>query len=277
MKSNPTPKPFIDFSKKYTVCSTLREEFSLTPSPMSVTGGDYRYQHVQGGCEAKGYLYTCMHTPYTTPNKCCIIKQDFRTGEVVGHSREFEFGHANDATFNPDENTIVVSFCDHTNQNAILDADTLSLKEIKVLEGDCLCNIDYDPERQIYVCVDYQCRFIYVYDKEFRLIKSFEGFMSQGVLREFVMQGVVTDGIYAYVLEWHGGERWARENITESKDVKTHFLVFDLKTGKYVDTVDLGIRREIEYAVYRNGRFYVGCNNIRWNGLELYEVEITAQ
>ena len=269
-------KAYVNMNVKNLVRAVHRAEFDVTPPPMSVMGENYRYQHVQGGCEAKGYLYTCMITANPNEPKCCILKQNIQTGELVSYSDEMSLGHANDATYNPDENTIVISLCDGTTRMAILDADTLKLKEIITLEGHVLCNIHYDPVTKIYIAVAVQCEAIYVYDKSFRLIKQFNGFMNRGPVRDYSMQGAMTDGVYVYVLEWHGGKHWAETNVTDEADVKSDFIVFDLATGECAGTIELGIRREIEYATYLNGKFYVGCNNIRWDGLEVYEVEIVA-
>lgn len=113
MENSIKPIPFVDFSKKYTVSSVLKNKFSVTPPPVYTEGDSfkavkYAYQHAQGGCVANGFLYTCMHSPFVQPNKCIIIKQELSSGKIVGFSREYEFGHANDATYNPDENTIVI-------------------------------------------------------------------------------------------------------------------------------------------------------------------------
>ena len=104
--------PFIDFNKKYKVTSVMKNNFTVTPPPVYAKGEhlktvQYAYQHTQGGCVAKGFLYTCMHCPFVQPNKCIIIKQELSSGKIVGFSREYEFGHANDATYNPHNNTIV--------------------------------------------------------------------------------------------------------------------------------------------------------------------------
>lgn len=268
--------PYVDFSKEFTVASKHREEFDL-PSPMSVNGGDYKYQHSQGGCYAKGILYSIMHAP-TNPPKCCIYKHDAKTGEYLGHSQELEIGHANDATYNPEENTIVVSYCDGTTRMAILDADTLEYKETVTLEGHVLCNIDYNPKNEIYVAVAVQCEAVYVYDKNFKLINSFKAFMTPGEEVEYSMQGCLTDGVYVYVLEWHGGKKWGELRGRGGATMETstsHFKVFDLKTGEHMGIIDTRIPLEIEYAARIDGKFLVGCNNIRWSGLEVWEMEIS--
>ncbi len=277
--NNVKPTAFVNMKGNIKVHSIHRKEFDVCPFPMNLVEGDYMYANIQGGCEAKGYLYTCMVWTPSDPakSKCRIMKQDINTGTVVGYSEAMELGHANDATYNPDENTILVSFCDGTTRMAILDADTLNLKEVITLEGHVLCNIHYDPLKKIYVSVAYQCEAVYVYDKDFKLINHFKGFMSNRYGRDYVMQGSITDGVYVYVIEWHGGKSWVETNTTIEEDARAGLLVFDLATGKFVDTIDLGIHVETEYAVYLNGKFYFGCNNIRWNGFELYEVEITTE
>lgn len=286
MENNVKAVPFVDFSKKYKVDTVLRTRYTVTPPPARIEGEEdgfktvkYRYQHTQGGCEAKGFLYTCMHTPYVN-NKCVIMKQNLKTGELLGFSKEYEFGHANDATYNPDENTIVISYCDGTTRMAILDADTLEYKDTVTLEGHVLCNIHYDPVTKLYVSCAVQNEAIYVYDKDFKLINSFKAFMTQGPVVEYSMQGCITDGVYVYVLEWHGGQKWGElrgQGGASTETSTSHFNVFNIYTGEHVAVIDTGIPREIEYAAYVDGKFLVGCNNIRWNGLEVWEVKITPE
>ena len=274
--------PFVDFSKKYKVSSVLKENFTVTPSPVCTEGESFRavkyaYQHTQGGCAAKGFLYTCMHSPYVQPNKCIIMKQDINSGKIVGFSREYEFGHANDATYDPHNNTIVISLCDGTTGMAILDADTLEYIKTVTLEGHGLCNIHYDPVTRVYVSCAAQNEMIYVYDDNFNLINSFEAFMTPGPVVDYCIQGCITDGVYVYVLEWHGGQRWGELRGRGGATTETstsHFNVFDIKTGEHVAVIDTGIPREIEYAAYVDGKFYIGCNRIDWNGLEVWEMTV---
>ena len=270
--------PFVKMGGKLNIKATHRKEFDVYPSPMNATG-EYRYKDAQGGCEAKGFLYTWMisMSKVVSATKCCIVKHDIQTGELVGISEEMELGHANDATYNPDENTILVSFCDGSTKMAVLDADTLKLKEVIEPEGRWLCNIHYDPVTKTYVAVSIQCEDIYVYDKNFNVINHFNGKMSHRYGRDYVMQGVIHDGVYAYVLEWHGGKSWVETNTTIEEDARSSLLVYDIATGEFKGAIDLGIHVEIEYAVWKDGKFYFGCNNIRWNGLEVYEVEISSE
>ena len=182
--------PFIDFNKKYKVTSVMKNNFTVTPPPVYAKGEhlktvQYAYQHTQGGCVAKGFLYTCMHCPFVQPNKCIIMKQELQSGKIVGFSREYEFGHANDATYNPDENTIVISICDGTPRMAVLNADTLEHIKTVTLEGCDLCNVHYDPISRVYVSCAAQNKTVYVYDENFALINSFEAFMTPGPVVDY--------------------------------------------------------------------------------------------
>ena len=283
MENNVKAVPFVDFSKKYKTNASKRWSFGVA-SPLCVEGDGhlktvkYKFQNAQGGCEAKGYLYSCMHAP--SQNTCCILKHDIANKKLIGITEAMEIGHANDATYNPDENTIVVSYCDGTTRMAILDADTLEHKETVTLEGHVLCNIHYDPVTKVYVACAVQNEAIYVYDKDFKLINSFKAFMTQGPVVEYSMQGCITDGVYVYVLEWHGGEKWGElrgQGGASTETSTSHFNVFNIYTGEHVAVIDTGIPREIEYAAYVDGKFLVGANKIDWTGLEVWELEITPE
>lgn len=254
--------PFVNMGGNITVNTVLRPEFDL-PSPSCTNGGEYVYNATQGGCEYKGRLYTFKvgHAPDRS-QRCCIQVQDLKTGEFLFVSKEYEFGHANDATFNPHENTMVVSFCDGTTRMAVLDADSLELLRVVELEGKVLCNVHYVPESQIYVVSGFQNESIYIYNREFQLIRQFPAFMTKEGDRDFIMQGIISDGTYAYVLEWLGK--------------RSNFNVFELESGKHVGVIDLNIPVEIEYAAYCDGKFLLGCNNAKWTGLEVYEVDIRS-
>ena len=283
MENNVIPTPFVDFGRKYKVEAVRSDKFSVSPPPTCVEGESfkavkYAYQHTQGGCVAKGFLYTCMHCPFVQPNKCIIMKQELQSGKIVGFSREYEFGHANDATYNPDENTIVISICDGTPRMAVLNADTLEHIKTVTLEGCDLCNVHYDPISRVYVSCAAQNKMIYVYDENFALINKFEAFMTPGPVVDYCIQGCITDGVYVYVLEWHGGQKWGELRGRGGATTETstsHFKVFDIKTGEHVAVIDTGIPREIEYAAYVDGKFYIGCNRIDWNGLEVWEMTVS--
>ena len=244
------------------------------------------YKHAQGGCIMGDYLITCMNAPAVKgvyPQMVCIVKSDLKTGKIIEKSKGMPLGHGNDATYNPDDNVLVIADCGGNGHNKlhILDPETLELKETKTVSGSgtTICAIDYDTVNKRYVAVGAQNDYVHIYNRNFQLLKEFKGYgMTQGdpYKGEFSEQGIKTDGKYLYILEWHGGPNWAEKNSTTESLVRANILVTDLATGKHVATVETGIKRELEYMVYHNGKIYIGCNNIHWTGMEFYKVEITT-
>ena len=243
------------------------------------------YKHAQGGCIMGDYLITCMHSPASNdiPEKVCLVKSDLKTGKIIKKIDNLPLGHGNDATYNPDDNVLVIADCGGNGHNKlhIIDPETLTLKETITVQGNgtTICAIDYDTVNKRYVAVGAQNDYVHIYNRQFQLVKEFEGYgMTKGdpYKGDFVEQGIKTDGKYLYILEWHGGSRIADEHITIEAQVRANILVTDLNTGEHVATVETGIKRELEYMVYHNGKIYIGCNNIRWNGMEFYKVEITT-
>ena len=119
--------------------------------------------------------------------------------------------------------------------------------------------------------------YIYVYTREFKLLKVVKcsGLRdSEQYDNPYLGNGAITDGKYVYIPEWHGGANWP-PSATE-RQIKTYLRIIDASTGKDVDLVKLDFQREPEFIGFRNGKFYIGCNNINWNGMEFYKVEITT-
>ena len=241
------------------------------------------YKHAQGGCIMGDYLITCMHSPATEtmPEKVCLVKSDLKTGKIVEKSANLILGHANDATYNPDDNVIAVADMGiNGNIIHIVDADSLEITGSHTLptSGAPIGYIAYDEVNKRYVCLGTAIDYIYVYTRDFKLLKVVKcsGLRnSEEYDGKYLGNGAVTDGKYVYIPEWHGGANWP-PNATE-KQIKTYLRIIDASTGKDVDLVKLDFQREPEFIVFRNGKFYIGCNNINWNGMEFYKVEITTK
>ena len=282
-------KPYIDAEKTVrtsaTELKTMRIKAFTQTEVLDGKNVDVTYQHAQGGCIMGNYLITCMHTPAKKnvhPQMVCIVKSDLKTGEIVKKSKGMPLGHGNDATYNPDDNILVIADCGGNGHNIlfIMDPDTLELKETKKVQGSgtTICAIDYDTVNKRYVAVGAQNDYVHIYNRNFVLLKEHKGYgMTKGdpYKGEFSEQGIKTDGKYLYILEWHGGSIWAEKNATIEREVRANILVTDLSTGKHVATIDTGIKRELEYMVYHNGKIYIACNNISWTGMEFYRVDVS--
>ena len=243
------------------------------------------YKHAQGGCIMGDYLITCMHSPASNniPEKVCIVKSDLKTGKIVEKSDNLILGHANDATYNPDDNIIVVADMGINGSHIVhvVNADTLKIERSISLQasGSPISYIAYDEVNQRYVCLGGLLQNLYIYDRDFRLLKVVKcsGFRNrEGFDGTYVGNGAVTDGKYVYIPVWHGGETWKSQNIVIEEQTETYLRIIDISTGKDIDRIELGIQREPEYIAFRKGKFYIGCNNIKWNGMEFYKVEITT-
>ncbi len=242
------------------------------------------YKHAQGGCIMGDYLITCMHSPATNniPEKVCLVKSELKTGKIVAKSDNLVLGHANDATYNPDDNVIVVADMGMNGRHIvhIVNADTLKVERSISLQASGsspISYIAYDEVNKRYVCLGGTIEELYVYNRDFKLLKQIKcsGLRdSEEYDNSYLGNGAITDGKYVYIPEWHGGAIWPPN--AKEEQIKTYLRIIDLTIGKDVDLIELGFQREPEFIVFRNGKFYIGCNNIRWNGMEFYKVEITT-
>ena len=89
---------------------------------------------VQGGCTDGTYYYYFMITNNTvTPTKCVILKYDLATQALVDTSAELQLGHANDAAYNPHNNTIIVA--EGGTSYHVIDPDTLTIKKMVTIKN----------------------------------------------------------------------------------------------------------------------------------------------
>ena len=249
---------------------------------------DWTKWAAQGGCIVDGYIYTVMWSNNvdgkTNPNKCVIVKTNLSDGKVVAKSAALDLGHGNDLTFNG--TYLVTVACNLTQKVFFIDPADLTIKGEKVLKvtpGDAVCSIDYNEATGGYVGAGVQNAYLYMYDADFNLVRTISGAgMTKGTAGaafpdgSYSMQGIMTDGSYVYILGWHGGDTWAEEGSMSSLEhfftsgVKSSIRVVDLASGAFVQDIDLGIEREVEFVDYENGMFYIGCNNNMWTGMEFY-------
>ena len=222
------------------------------------TGEASGVMSVQGGCLVGNDLYSFMVDTTFTSYK--MIKTDMTTGDSVVVATNLSLGHANDATYNPHEDVIVVA---DGNDGSKLYKITLdgnySVTTVDISNTSTgIWAIAYDATNKQYIGAGHST--IHYYDSNFNLLRTVEYSLSQG----YKGQGALTDGVYFYLLE-----------STTTND-NNNLLVFDLVTGEKIATVDIGITRESENIVYKDGKFFVTCNNTGWTGMEVYEVTVST-
>ena len=246
----------------------LTARHTLLPK-MSASGGTTstgaRIPWVQGGCTDGTYFYYCMITDYSVlPTRCQMLKFDIEKQTLVKVSKELMMGHASDATYNPHNNTIVVS--ESGSVYHIIDPDTLTIKETVNMAYSGA--ISYNSERHLYILADNS--YIYFYDDNFQFQRkiSIEGvLLSAYPIGHMATQGITSDDKYVYCLEY-----WQNNNTPS--DIRCNIVVFDIITGKYIDRIPLHMGREVENIIIWNNSFYIVCNNIQWTGAECYRVEL---
>lgn len=239
---------------------------------------------VQGGCTDGTYTYACLVNATEDDPSCMIVKYDLKTQNRVAVSQEYKLDHANDMAYNPDEHILLVAHCNSgvSPENAcisVIDPDTLALKETISLTAGSDISITYNRETKQYITIGVQNNYVYIYDRDFKLIRTIQSFgISKGQYKgDYLMQGIETDGTYLYIFDWHGGSEFYPNLKSIEDEISTRMHVMDLATGKHVETIELGIKREIENVGLLDGKLYIWSNNFSWTGAEFYIAEITPK
>lgn len=189
------------------------------------------YATVQGGCTDGKYAYFVVQNATSV-----ILKYSLKTWELVDR-KEYagELGHANDMTYNPARNLILVA--NNAPDYKILtgiDPDTLSIRGTAKLKIE-VYSIAYNPDRDIYVAGISGGYNFALLDNKFKVIKKIKG-----VNTGYTRQGCDCDDDYIYFSQ-SGGDNAV--------------VVYDYD-GKYVDIVSLGHTHEVENIFHVGSSFF---------------------
>lgn len=207
------------------------------------------YATVQGACTDGRYAYFAAQQGSTV-----ILKYDMRTWKLVD-SMEYtggELGHANDMTYNPARNLIIVANNgpDYKRLTGI-DPDTLAIRGTATLKIN-IYSIAYNPDRDIYVAgISGGYKFALL-DNKFKVLKKFKG-QNTGYTR----QGCDCDENYIYFAQ-SGGDNAV--------------VIYDYG-GKYVDIVSLGHSHEVENLFHVNKSFFT---TLHYYGNSVQRVGLSA-
>ena len=185
------------------------------PIPKDSNGNEYKTN--QGGCSDGKYYYQSflILNADESLNRAMIIKYDLSTGLEVRRSGILSAGHANDLTYNPRTNQIIIAnnAPDHR-IITILDASTL--KFIKTVRVPCpIYSITYNAERDIYFIGCSESKNLRALNSNFEVIdqniyvtdQNTTGCMTQGIGSDdvFVYCTYYTDpGNIIEVFDWYG-------------------------------------------------------------------------
>lgn len=189
------------------------------------------YATVQGACTDGRYAYFAVQQGATV-----ILKYDMKNWRLVDKKQYAgELGHANDMTYNPARNLILVANNGPDYKVLTgLDPDTLEIRGTAKLKLE-VYSIAYNADRDIYVVGISGGYNFALLDNKFKVIKKFKG-KDTGYTR----QGCECDENYIYFAQSGG------DNVV---------AVYDYD-GNYVDMVSLGHTHEVENLFRVKGSFY---------------------
>ncbi|MBQ8056839.1 MAG: InlB B-repeat-containing protein [Ruminococcus sp.] len=194
-------------------------------------GGLGNYATVQGACTDSKYAYFAVNTGYTT-----LLKYNVDTWELVKKSSGNVLGHANDMTFNPYLNKLVVA---HNSPDydviSFVDPDSLNVVETRKIKHK-IHSISYNANYNQYVVGLSGTYDFAILDNSFKEVEKFKGYDSG-----FLRQGGDCDDEYLYFVQSGGGG-----NL---------IVIYDWH-GNLIDTVSVNKSLEIENIFHVGNTVY---------------------
>lgn len=186
---------------------------------------------VQGACTDSEYAYFAINTGYTT-----LLKYNVKTWEFVKKSSGNNLGHANDMTYNPYLDKLIVA---HNSPDydtiSFVDPDTLAVVDTQKIDHK-IHSISYNAKHNKYV-VGLSGSYDFVtLDNSFEEVDKFKGYESG-----FLRQGGDCDDNYLYFVQSGGGG-----NI---------IVIYDW-SGNLIDTVSVNKSLEIENIFHVGNTVY---------------------
>lgn len=217
---------------------------------------------LQGGCVTEEYAWFIL----TGRNdfggelyrEAYVIKYDVQTMEEVSRSGKLLLGHGNDATYVPETNEIYVSHA-YMQRVSILDADTLTVKDVKKLK---MANyaIEYNSSRESFVTANVTLGMA-MYDKE---LKRYNATLPQDTT--LVTQGICADDKYVYHVLYS-----QKSNTAEPDNM---IFVLDWE-GNLITKIPIGLEGcEPENISLVGDTFYIGCYNTGIGGGRLFTAKL---
>lgn len=182
---------------RFAANATLR--FSL-PSPIP------RLNEAQGGCsDGEKYYYQAFvyrdRPSGQEHNEVRVAKIDVASSEVVKLSQNLWLHHANDMTYNPKTNKLIVcNNAPHRNWLTVLDPETLTMERTIELSLPVF-GITYNEKRDIYaVGISFGKSFCLL-DADFRVIEG-TTYAPSPLTERYVNQGIGSDDDFIYFAFW---------------------------------------------------------------------------
>jgi len=239
-----------------TLKSECKEMFTID-MPTSAINPAAKLNIAQGGTVDGTYYYQAFIRKHVlskeADNIVRIVKSELATGEIVQTSDNLKLNHANDITYNPKTNElIVVHNVPNTSRISIIDADTLTLKETKDIGVNIYC-LDYNETYDEYVIGLSGGQSFQILNSDFTAKSSV--FQPTDRTDGFVTQGCSSCGDYIYFVLY-------KDNV---------ITVYD-RGGNFITLIQLDVKSlEPENITVINDKIYVGCYSATY-GAKLFEV-----
>lgn len=217
---------------------------------------DDRYEslHLQGGGTDGRYgYYLMLETLDSGDGRTKLVKVDLESWEIVAEVHDLELGHANDLTYDPRQNRLIVTPCGP--KLYVLDADSLAVTEALTLDTQQY-SLEYHPGKDRYVAGISNSYDGAVLDGSFQLLQTHTGVFNRGV-----RQGMTCDDNYIYYL------RYGTSN--------NYIVVYDWE-GNYITCLTLPMVGEAENLFIRGDKFILGVHHLLEDRADIYELTLTV-
>lgn len=220
------------------------------------------YKASQGSATDGKYLYTAyIRTVDSGKSVGVVVKSRLSDMSMVRVSKDLPIDHANDMTYNPDDNVLVITNMD-VNMLTVLDPDTLEI--IEQLDGEeygfgGAFGIGYSTEKQQYVLKG-NGKYMFL-GRDFKQISSVKP--STYSSSSYTSQGIEVDDTYIYSL------------LSPGSKTKDNIIMIHKWDGTYVRYVSVPINVEGEALFVLDGKMYMTATDWGAGYAKMYPLKFT--
>lgn len=217
------------------------------------------------------------------------------TGKTIKSAENLVMWHANDMTYNPDEECLMICHCSerdydqyHYNELSVVSLknldtlENLTIDETIILPEPCTdrkgpAGIEYNANRKQYVINTNGERQIWILDEDFNFVKKFNTSSNLvGIATATAPQGTYCDDNFIYCLYYDSANKLSTNTTVTQvhgisvfdwdgnrvKEIQFSVYPSDLPEDE-LDRIKPGtmvLKNEPETITFINGKFYIGVN-----------------
>lgn len=216
---------------------------------------DEIFRGFQGGCsDGERYYYqVLMHYELSDRSKdfSCIAKIDLQKREIVGYSGILHLDHANDVTYHPKKDLLLVTN-NKPNYTRITLVDPHTLEVVGYEEAPVpLYALEYNPDRDAYVAGISGKREFCFLDGDMKP-KDGKTYRTAPSTDRYTKQDICADGNLLYFILWDGKHK-------DAKDFQNLVAIYDWQ-GEYRGLLEFNVGvEEPESISIVGGEIYAVC------------------